>query len=203
MVVCTPTKKAWIVDMRERGMKFTEIAQKGLPRSTISRNHAKMLKNSNLYAKAPGRGRPTKMTARSVRQAVRACDNGTARDATDVKQQLFPELSVRTVQRHLLKAGLPGRIRRKSPYLKLLHRYRQYRWAKERAHWTVEDWNWVWFSDESKFQLFGSDGKQYCRRRPGEEYLDRNVKSTVKHGGGRIMVWGCITPWGHRKTAPH
>jgi len=26
--------------------------------------------------------------------------------------------------------------------------------------------------------------------------MDRNVKQTVKHGGGRIMVWGCITPQG-------
>lgn len=48
----------------------------------------------------------------------------------------------------------------------------------------------MWFSDESKFNLVGSDGKQYCRRRQGEEYLDRNIKKTVKHGGGSLMVWG-------------
>jgi hypothetical protein len=61
---------------------------------------------------------------------------------------------------------------------------------------TANDWRDVWFSDESKFNLFGSDGKQYCRRRVDEELLPRNVKKTVKHGGGSIMVWGCLTPNG-------
>ena len=55
-------------------------------------------------------------------------------------------------------------------------------------------WHNVVFSDESKFNLFGSDSRQYCRRRPGEEFLDRNVKKVVKHWGGSLMVWGCITP---------
>jgi len=54
-------------------------------------------------------------------------------------------------------------------------------------------WKRIIYSDESKFNLVGSDGKQYCRRRVGEEYLDRNVWKTVKHGGGSLMVWGCIT----------
>lgn len=40
---------------------------------------------------------------------------------------------------------------------------------------------------------FGSDGKQYCQRRVGEEYLDRNVKWTVKHGKGKVMIWGVIS----------
>jgi hypothetical protein len=36
------------------------------------------------------------------------------------------------------------------------------------------------------------------RRRPGKEFLDQNVKKTVKHGGGSVNVWGCITPCGVR-----
>jgi len=55
-------------------------------------------------------------------------------------------------------------------------------------------WHKVWYSEESKFNLFGSDGKSYCRRRIGEALLERNVKKEVKHGGGNLMVWGCI-PW--------
>ena len=51
----------------------------------------------------------------------------------------------------------------------------------------------MWYSDESKFNLFGSDGRKYCRQRVGEEFLDRNVVKMMKHGGGSLMVWGCMS----------
>jgi hypothetical protein len=51
----------------------------------------------------------------------------------------------------------------------------------------------VIFSDESKFNIFEADGQIWCWRCPGEELYDRNLKKTVKHGGGKVMVWGCIT----------
>ena len=82
------------------------------------------------------------------------------------------------------------------PYLKARHWHLRLKWAEDHVDWTQEDWDKVWFSDESKFKLFGSDCHQWCRRRPGEEYLDHNVKQTVKHRGGNVMVWGCITPNG-------
>jgi hypothetical protein len=68
--------------------------------------------------------------------------------------------------------------------------------VKEFVEWEEKDWDAVVFSDESKFNIFGSDGKRYCRRRNGDRYKERNVKKTVKHGGGSLMVWGCITRWG-------
>ena len=52
------------------------------------------------------------------------------------------------------------------------------------------------FSDESKFNLFGSGGLQYCWRKGGEALDPRYTKKQVKHGGGKVMVWGCVTPQG-------
>ena len=42
-----------------------------------------------------------------------------------------------------------------------------------------------------KIHLFGSDDFKHVWRRPGEEYKDKCVMPTVKHGGGNVMVWGC------------
>uniref|UniRef100_A0A1I7XN50 HTH_Tnp_Tc3_1 domain-containing protein n=1 Tax=Heterorhabditis bacteriophora TaxID=37862 RepID=A0A1I7XN50_HETBA len=50
------------------------------------------------------------------------------------------------------------------------------------------DWTKVAFSDESKFNRFGSDGKKYVRRRPGEEFMPKCTVPTIKHGGGSVMV---------------
>lgn len=46
-------------------------------------------------------------------------------------------------------------------------------------------WNHGLWSDETKIELFGSDGLRYVWQRPGEEC----VRPTVKHGGANVMVY--------------
>ncbi len=55
----------------------------------------------------------------------------------------------------------------------------------------MDYWNHILWSDETKINLFGSDGVKHVWRKPGEEYKDKCVLSKVKHGGGSVMVWGC------------
>lgn len=52
------------------------------------------------------------------------------------------------------------------------------------------------FTDESKFNIFGSDGRVNVWRKPGEELKLKNMRGTVKHGGGHVMVWGCMSASG-------
>lgn len=52
------------------------------------------------------------------------------------------------------------------------------------------------FLDESKFNLFYSDGKRSVWRKPGTGLSCKNLTPTVKHGGGSIMVWGCFSYYG-------
>ncbi len=54
----------------------------------------------------------------------------------------------------------------------------------------------VHFSDESKFNLFGSDGKHYVRRQTGERLNPNCVKKSVKGGGGSVMVCGMFSAAG-------
>ncbi len=56
--------------------------------------------------------------------------------------------------------------------------------------------NHVVWSDETKINLFGSDGVKRVWRQPGEEYKYKCVLPTVKHGGGSFMVWGCMSAAG-------
>ena len=54
----------------------------------------------------------------------------------------------------------------------------------------IKKWrNTIW-SDETKVNLFGSDGHQYVRRPKNEEYRSKYMKKkTIKHGGNDIKLW--------------
>ncbi|GFV39927.1 transposable element Tcb1 transposase [Trichonephila clavipes] len=51
-------------------------------------------------------------------------------------------------------------------------------------------WKKVIFSDESKFNIFGSDGRRTVWRKPNTALDPKNLRPTLKHGGGSVMVWG-------------
>ena len=53
----------------------------------------------------------------------------------------------------------------------------------------------VW-SDESKFNLFGSDGGIMVWKSRDEEFDPKCTVPTVKRGDGSVMVWGCFTKTG-------
>lgn len=56
----------------------------------------------------------------------------------------------------------------------------------------LEFWKNVIFSDESKLNIFGSDGKKYVWCKPNTSLQTKHLKPTVKHGGGHVMIWGCM-----------
>ena len=79
-------------------------------------------------------------------------------------------------------AGLYGRVAWNKPLLTDWHKLIRLNWAKEHKNWSVHDWNKVIWSDESKFNLFGSDGRVYIRRRIGDFHPDC-IQQIVKFGG--------------------
>ncbi len=74
------------------------------------------------------------------------------------------------------------------------------------AHRAFADWSSVFWTDESRYQLFGNNKRRlYVSRRKGEQYREDCLQHTVKHGGGGIMVWGSFSGAGtgslHRISA--
>lgn len=56
--------------------------------------------------------------------------------------------------------------------------------------------NKILWSDETKIELFGLNGKRHVWRKPGTAHHLANTIPTVKHGGGSIMLWGCFSAAG-------
>ena len=63
-------------------------------------------------------------------------------------------------------------------------------WVKKHEQWTLDWWKSVFWSDESKFEIFGSNRCVLVRCREAEWMISTYVAPSVKHGGGGVIVWG-------------
>ena len=109
----------------------------------------------------------------------------------DLEDATGAQVSTKTVRRRLVKAGLTGCVAAKRPLLTLAHRKKRLDWCRERKDWTNEQWKKVLWSDESVFELIPTR-RVWVRRRKNERYHPDCINSTVKHGGGKLQVWGCM-----------
>jgi len=99
--------------------------------------------------------------------------------------------------RNVLKTnGLQAKHKVKKPAISVRNQKKRLMFAKKYQHWTVKDSKRVIWSDETKINRFGSDGRGWCWKSKGEGLSDRTMQLTVKHGGGCVMAWGCMTAEG-------
>ncbi len=90
-------------------------------------------------------------------------------------------------------SGLKGRVAPSKPLLHPINERKRLLWVKKYKHYSIENWKKVLFTNESKFEIHGNNRRVYVRRRRGERLSNQCLKSTVKHGGGNINVWGCFS----------
>ncbi|GFV16642.1 transposable element Tcb1 transposase [Trichonephila clavipes] len=103
--------------------------------------------------------------------------------------------TVRNVNRHV---GYSSRVARKKPFISLQNQKRRFEFAKTHQLKTDNFWKKVIFSDECKFNIFGSDGCRTVWRKPNTTLDSKNLRPTVKHGGDFVMLWGCVASNGVR-----
>jgi hypothetical protein len=123
------------------------------------------------------------------------CD--TAVDVTNrIEKEAGVAASPNTIRRSLRRSGLKALVKPKKPLLRPKHISDRYEFATRHKDWTTEDWKRVVWSDETKINRFGSDGRKWGWKSPDEGLQSRHVNKTVKHSGGSLMVWGCMTAEG-------
>lgn len=90
-------------------------------------------------------------------------------------------------------AGWKAVVKKKKPMLSKKHQKHRFDFALAHRDWTDHDWMRVIWSDETKINRFGSDGRTWVWKGSEEKGLiPREVEGTVKHGGGSLMMWGCM-----------
>ncbi len=166
-----------------------------IPKTTVQRLARKMKIQTEGQT-----GRPKKLNARDVTFCVTKLSSGRVKTAQSLTKTLAAEKQITlhrsTVSRALHSVGMRAGDKKKKPALSQKNIKERLSFAKSHVDWTVEDWKTVIFSDESKINRFNSDGRTWTWYRDGESLQPRSVSQTTKHGGGRIMLWGCITALG-------
>lgn len=160
----------------------------------------KRFKNDTDLKSRPHTGRRRKLTNKEERKIVRKIKKDpkitSTQVAAEVLEETGKEIHPKTVRRTLHRAGYSSRIARKKPLISKVNQKKRIEFAKTYLNKPTEFWNSVLFTDESKFNIFQSDGRARVWRKPNCELEGNNIIKTVKHGGGGVMVWGCMSAAG-------
>lgn len=189
---CTLEERRLILQLRSQNKTYKFISQ-ALQRSECV--IARVLKKQCLKEISPEtRGRPRKTTKTLDKRIVREAIKNPFSTSFGIKRELSLEISTRTIRRRLGEMNLHGRVARKVPQLSKQNIQQRLEFCRSNLNENQNrNWKNILFTDETKINLFGSDGKRYVRRYKNEELNPRCTLGTVKHGGGNIKMWGCFS----------
>ena len=197
----TEGERGEMIGMRKSGATWREIElETGANKYSIRKIWRKYVKTGSVK-NLPRSGRPPKTNEREDRHMELTVARNPKINATHLAKRLVPgfcqkPVSRWTVARRLNGYGFGAHVAAKKPLLSEANIAKRLQWAKKYKDWTVEDWKRVCFSDETPFLLFQSYGRKIVWRRPGERFKKDCLEPTVKHGGGKIQVWGCFSYYG-------
>jgi hypothetical protein len=86
-----------------------------------------------------------------------------------------------------VKSDLHGQIAAKEPLLNHTNNKERLAWAKKHEEKDIHWCKSVLWSEESTFEIVGSNHRVFVRRRVGEQMSSACVVPTVKHGGGMVL----------------
>jgi len=183
--------------LREEGLSWNQIATRTGKDRKNCRNICKRVKETGTFKDKPRSGRPSKLTDRDRRHIVGILRKSNEKSVEAVRKEAATIINTKvchnTIAKVLKESGYVCRVKKKKPLLTKKHKEKRLTWAKKYRTWTVDEWRKVIWSDETAFMLVNGDGREYCWTKEGDVLEEEQVKPTKKFGGGKLMLWGCIT----------
>lgn len=194
----SPTKKANAAQQLIQGQSVRQVA------SSLGISIGSVITIRNEHKEnipPPKRGRQCKIAPRTKEVLARQFKTGRLTTLLDGQQFIQEtdgvQVQLRTVWRNLRDEGIRAYVEQKKPNLKPKHVRDRLAFARAHENWTVDDWKRVMFTDESVISRVGSFGrKYYYSDKEHKRLLPHQVHLTPQGGGGKMLIWGCITFFG-------
>ncbi len=196
--------KKIIVALHKDGVGYKKIAKfLKLSCSTVAKT-IQWFNRTGYTQSRPRHGRQNKLSACAQRHIQRLCLVNKRMSAACIAAEVEggggggQPVSPQSIRRTLHQIGLHGCRPRRKPLQKMMHKKAPKQFTEDKQTKDMDYWNPVLWCDETKINLFGSDGVKRVWGQPGEEHKDKCVLPTVKHSGGSAMVWDtrCYQDWG-------
>ncbi|GFV06776.1 transposable element Tcb2 transposase [Trichonephila clavipes] len=188
-------KRGRIVGLREDGLSYRAVAARVQRNSSTIMRVSKQWTDEGQTARKSGSGPRNVTSACDDRRLVRMAQT----DRTASSRQLAAQWSTATgvslcassIRRRLLQRGLRARIPLYRIPLTQNHHRLRLQWANVHRSWRA-DWQQVFYSDESLFNLWHHDGRIRVRRYAAERHIPESI---IERHSGRtpgVMVWGAV-----------
>lgn len=191
---CSVDKRKLILQMKADGISITNIAKNLYVSRKLVYN---ALKRNNDEEQNLRRLRSRKTSVLQDRLIVRIAKKNPFTSSSAIKDDINKKygisVSSRTIRRRLNESKLFGRTAVKKPLVSKKNLKARLEFAKDNIDRPLSFWKNVLWSDESKFNRFGSDGKRQVWRPVNQEFNPRYTIKTIKHGGGNVMVWAAFS----------
>lgn len=180
------------------GCKFSKQAEVArdlhLPPQTVSSFLSRYNKRKSAD-NLPRPGSPRKLTESDVHYLVHTVKSETRVPLTEIAiNTTFSNVSTQTLRRRLKEEGIRKWKAVERCLLRSKDAQARYKWAREHRHLTKEDWAKFAWSDESLIKQ-DSDPCQlwvFRHQTKREKYDKKNIRTKLKYGGIKQMVWGCF-----------
>ena len=189
----SPEERERALGMIDAGVSQYRVARTfNVNRCTISRL-IERFNATGVTRDRPRTGQPRVTQARTYRYIVNTHLRDRFRSASETARNTIGRrgvISYHTVQRRLSEANLSCRRPYAGAILSRQRRANRVLWARQHLRWTLQQWDSVVFSDESRFCVRHMDGRRRVYRRPGERYADCCVYETDRWGGWESCCLG-------------
>ncbi len=163
-----------IIYLHKKGEGYKKISKALLiSQNTVAKVVQTFKKDGTATISQRHPGHPRKLTPRQERLLMRRVEenrnSSSLQLSKEVESQTGVTISRDTIRRTLQRNGMHGCRPQKKPLLKPRHKKARLEFARAHADKDEDYWDSILWSDETKINVFGTDGLKTVWRRKGEK----------------------------------